>query len=193
MSHKLDVRFVSDDVTTLNHVRVIVTWCHILIWPKHDVKNWTCACWDSSSHTWAIAIFRFSLLSKSVVTWNYCIYNILLYMLFCYFWFSYNIVKFQTCSSLHSWVIGTLRLSLLSKSVVTWNYCIYNILLYMLFCYFWFSYNIVKFQTCSSLHSWVIGTLRLSLLSKSVVTRKLLHLQYFVKICCSPTFGSAIR
>ena len=33
-----------------------------------------------------------------------------------------------------------------------------------------------------------------SLLSKSVVTSKLLlHLQYFVDICNSPTFGSAVR
>ena len=33
----------------------------------------------------------------------------------------------------------------------------------MLFSYFWVSYNTVKFQTCSSLHSQVIATLRLSL------------------------------
>ena len=31
-----------------------------------------------------------------------------------------------------------------------------------------------------------------SLLSKSLVTLKLLHLEYFVKICCSATFESAI-
>ena len=40
-------------------------------------------------------------------------------MLFSYFWVSYNIVKLQTCSLLHSRVIATLTLSLLSKSVVT--------------------------------------------------------------------------
>ena len=46
----------------------------------------------------------------------------------------------------------------------------------MLFTYFGVSYNIVKFQTCGSLHSWVIATLKFSLLSKSVVIGKLLHL-----------------
>ena len=40
-------------------------------------------------------------------------------MLFSYFCVSYNIVKLQTCSSLHSEVIATLTFSLLSKSVVT--------------------------------------------------------------------------
>ena len=38
-------------------------------------------------------------------------------MLFSYFWVSYNIVKLQTCSSLHSGVMA--MSSLLSKSVVT--------------------------------------------------------------------------
>ena len=38
-------------------------------------------------------------------------------ILFSYFVVSYNIVIFQTCSLLHSQVIATLRLSLLSKSV----------------------------------------------------------------------------
>ena len=50
----------------------------------------------------------------------------------------------------------------------------------MLFSYFRVSYNIVKFQTCNLLHSWVIATLRLTLLSKSVRTWKLLHLEYFL-------------
>ena len=50
----------------------------------------------------------------------------------------------------------------------------------MLFTSFLVSYNIVKLQTCSSLHSWAKTTLRFSLLSKSIVTRKLLHLQNFV-------------
>ena len=40
-------------------------------------------------------------------------------MLFIYFWFSYNIVKLEMCSSWHSFVIVILRFSLLSKSVVT--------------------------------------------------------------------------
>ena len=40
-------------------------------------------------------------------------------LLFSYFWVTYNIVKLQTCSSLHCGVIATLTLSLLSKSVVT--------------------------------------------------------------------------
>ena len=50
----------------------------------------------------------------------------------------------------------------------------------MLFSYFWVSYNIVKLQTHSSLHNRVIATLRLSLLSKLLVSSKLLHLEYFV-------------
>ena len=53
----------------------------------------------------------------------------------------------------------------------------------MLFTYFWVSYDIVKLQTCSSLQIGAIATLRFSLLSKSVVTRKLWHLESFVKIC----------
>ena len=39
-------------------------------------------------------------------------------MSFTYFWISYNIVKLQTCTSIPSRVIATLRFSLLSKSVV---------------------------------------------------------------------------
>ena len=62
----------------------------------------------------------------------------------------------------------------------------------ILFSYFWVSYNIVKLQTSSSLHSWVIATSRLSLLSKSVITWKLLHLEYFVWICFPPTFYTLI-
>ena len=50
----------------------------------------------------------------------------------------------------------------------------------MVFNYFWVSYNIVKLQTCSSLHSRVIATLTLSLLSKLLVSSKLFHLEYFV-------------
>ena len=50
----------------------------------------------------------------------------------------------------------------------------------MLFSYFWVSYNIVKLQTRTSLHSGVIATLRLSLLSKLLVSSKLLHLEDFV-------------
>ena len=60
----------------------------------------------------------------------------------------------------------------------------------MLFNYFWFTYNIVKLQTCSSWHSWAIAIIRFSLLNKSVVTWMLLHLQYFVSIYFLPTFYS---
>ena len=110
-------------------------------------------------------------------------------MLFSYFWASYNIVKFQTCSSWHSWVIATFRLSLLSKSLITWKLLhLEEFRINMLFSYLWVSYNIVKFQTCSSWHSWVIATFRLSLLSKSLITWKVLHLEHFVKICYSATF-----
>ena len=62
-----------------------------------------------------------------------------------------------------------------SKTIAFREFCI-NIL----FSYFWVSYNIVKLQTRSSLHSPVIATLRLSLLSKLLVSSKLLHLEYFV-------------
>ena len=50
----------------------------------------------------------------------------------------------------------------------------------MLFSYFWVSDNIVKLQTCSSLSSLIIATLRLSLLSKLLVSSKLLHLECFL-------------
>ena len=61
----------------------------------------------------------------------------------------------------------------------------------MLFSYFCVSYNIVKLQTRSALHSRGTATLRLSLLSKLLVSSKLLHLEYFVLyVLC--TFGSAI-
>ena len=48
-----------------------------------------------------------------------------------------------------------------------------------------------KLQTRSALHSRGTATLRLSLLSKLLVSSKLLHLEYFVLyVLC--TFGSAI-
>ena len=59
----------------------------------------------------------------------------------------------------------------------------------MLFSYFWVSYNIVKFQTCSSVHSGVIATLRFPLLSTSVVTGKLMHLEYLFKYVIQLIFG----
>ena len=59
----------------------------------------------------------------------------------------------------------------------------------MFFCYFWVSYNIVKFQACSQVHSWVIATVRLSLLSKSLITWKLLHLEYVFKYVIHLIFG----
>ena len=62
-----------------------------------------------------------------------------------------------------------------SKTIAFTEFCIN-----MLFSYLWVSYNIVKLQKCSSLHSQVIATLRLSLLSKLLVSSKLLHLEYFV-------------
>ena len=62
----------------------------------------------------------------------------------------------------------------------------------MLFTYFWVSYDIVKLQTCSLLQIGEITTSRFSLLSKSVVTRKLWHSESFVKICYLPNYGSAI-
>ena len=62
-----------------------------------------------------------------------------------------------------------------SKTIAFREFCINT-----LFSYFWISYNIVKLQTHSSLHSRVIATLRLSLLSKLLLSSKLLHLEYFV-------------
>ena len=50
------------------------------------------------------------------------------------------------------------------------------------------SYHIMKLQTCSSFHSSAIATFRITLLSKSLVTLKLLHLEYFVEICSNSTF-----
>ena len=50
----------------------------------------------------------------------------------------------------------------------------------MFFTYLWVSYNIVKLQTCSSSQSGAIAPMRLSQLSKSLVSRKLLHLENFV-------------
>ena len=58
----------------------------------------------------------------------------------------------------------------------------------MLFSYFLVSYDIVKLQTCSSLHIWAIAIFRFSVLSKSGVTWKQLHLQYFLWIYFPPTF-----
>ena len=157
-------------------------------------------------------------------------------MLFTYFRVSYNIVKFQTFGSLHSWVIATLRFLLNTKSFITWKVlhlehfvkicysatfsiattwwvtwvsisiakwviaafglsvtsimnkitCNLKTIAFrefcgnMLFSYFWVSYNIAKFQTCSSWHSWVIATFRLLLLSKSLTTWKVLHVEYLV-------------
>ena len=66
-------------------------------------------------------------------------------------------------------------MSKISKTIVFREFCIN-----MLFSYFGVSYNIVKLQTRSSLHRQVIATLRLSLLSKLLVSSKLLHLEYFV-------------
>ena len=74
-----------------------------------------------------------------------------------------------------------------SKAIAFREFCIN-----MLFSYFWVSYNIVKLQNRSSLHSRVIAALRLSLLSKLLVSSKLLHLEYFCSIWFSCTFGSAI-
>ena len=51
---------------------------------------------------------------------------------------------------------------------------------------FQFSGNIVKQQVCGLLHKQELDTFRLSLLSKLVVSRKLLHLECFVYICSSP-------
>ena len=76
-----------------------------------------------------------------------------------------------------------------SKTIAFREFCIP---VNMLFSYFWVSYNIVKLQTCSSLHSRVIATFRLSLLGKLLVTSKLLHLEYFVSYVFQCTFGSAI-
>ena len=86
----------------------------------------------------------------------------------------------QSCSSLHSRAIATLRFSQLSKSILIWKLLYLQYVLNMLFTYFWVTYNIVKLQTCISWHSWAIATLMLLLLSKWVVTWKLLHLQYFI-------------
>ena len=128
-------------------------------------------------HSWKLAILRFSLLSnlKTIAFTVFCII-----MLFSYIWVSYNIVKLQTCSLWHSWVISTLMLSLLSKSIVTWK--LLQLENFVLICYSptYGSAITVKFQTCSLFHSWGIVILRFSLLSKWVVTWKLLHLQYFV-------------
>ena len=66
-----------------------------MLWGIKNIQNFTCNL-------------------KSIVFREFC-----LNMLFSYFWVSYNMVKLQTCSSLHSRVIATLRFSLLSKSVVT--------------------------------------------------------------------------
>ena len=54
------------------------------------------------------------------------------------------------------------------------------------------SYDIMKLQACSSFHSRAKATFRISLLSKSLVTLKQLHLEYFVEICYSATFESTI-
>ena len=49
----------------------------------------------------------------------------------------------------------------------------------MLSIYFLVSYHIVKFQTSCTLDSWVIATLKFWLLSKAIVTPKLLQLDFF--------------
>ena len=51
----------------------------------------------------------------------------------------------------------------------------------------------VKFLTCCTLDSRVIATLKLLMLSKFIVTAKLLQLKYFPKICCSATLSLTIR
>ena len=64
------------------------------------------------------------------------------------------------------WGVQTLKILTCNlKTIAFREFC-----LNMLFSYFWVSYNIVKLQTCNSLHSRVIAILRFSLLSKSVVT-----------------------
>ena len=154
----------------------------------NTVKFQTCSSW----HSWVIATFRLSLLSKLLIT-SKVLHLEYFNMLFTYFGVNYNIVKFQTCGSLHSWVIATLKFTLLSKSVVIGKLLhLQKFGVDMLFSYFWLSYNIVKLQTCSSWHNWAIAIFRYWLLSKWLVTWKIVHLEYFVKICCSPTFGSAI-
>ena len=64
------------------------------------------------------------------------------------------------------------KITYTSKTIAFREFCIN-----MLFSYFWVSYNIVN---CSSLQSRVIATLRLSLLSKLLVSSKIFHLEYFV-------------
>ena len=61
-----------------------------------------------------------------------------------------------------------------SKTIAIREFCIH-----ILFNYFLVSYNIAKLQTCSSLHSRVIAALRLSLLSKLLVSSNLLHFVLF--------------
>ena len=79
----------------------------------------------------------------------------------------------------------TSKIACNSKTIEFREFCIN-----MLFSYFWVSYDIVELQTCGSLDSQVIATLRLSLLSKLLVSSKLLHLAFFYMFLC--TFGSAI-
>ena len=67
------------------------------------------------------------------------------------------------------------RITCNSKTTAFREFCIN-----MLFHYFWGIYNIVKLQTCSSMHRRVIATLRLSVLNKLLVSSKMLHLEYFV-------------
>ena len=108
-------------------------------------------------------------------------------MLFTYFLVSYNIVKLLPFNLLHSWAIATLRFSLLSKSVVSGKLMDLQYFVKYVIHLLFVSYNIVKLHPFNSLHRWAIATLRFSLLSKSVVTWKILHLQYFVEICFPPT------
>ena len=69
---------------------------------------------------------------------------------------------------------------------------LHTVTLTTLFTYAGVSYDIMKLQTCSSFHSSAIATSRFLLLSKSLVTLKLLHLDYFLEVCYSDTFESAI-
>ena len=61
--------------------------------------------------------------SKTVVFREFCINMLFGYLV----GVSYNIVKLQTCISLHSQVIATLRLSLLSKLLVSYVQLLVNL------------------------------------------------------------------
>ena len=82
---------------------------------------------------------------------------------FTYFWVTFHMVKFQSCSSLYSWVIAT-KMSKYLLSLKVWKIakCLSN----RSFAYFWMTFHVVKFRSyCSFLNRVIANGMNHCLLS----------------------------